>query len=130
MYFLDTNTCIAITNASQPVLEAFGTKRNDCALPIIVVSELYKGAYCSKRVKRNLDTVDELLQMLPVIEFDLNAAEDFGRIQAELRRIGRPTGAMDALIAAIARSNAATLVTHNTKDFQRIPDLKLEDWLT
>lgn len=67
--------------------------------------------------------------MLPVVEFDTDAAEEFGRIQSELKMIGRPTGDMDALMGAIARSNSATLVTHNTRDFENIPRLELEDWL-
>ncbi len=129
MYLLDTNICIAITNANQRVMKAFGQKRDNCALPIVVVSELYKGAYCSQKVERNLSVLNAFFQMLPIVELDLNAAQEFGQIQAELKMVGRPTGDMDALIAAITRSRSATLVTNNTKDFENIPGLKLEDWL-
>lgn len=130
MYLLDTNICVAIIKGNRSVLETFTPKRSDCALPIVVVSELYKGAYCSTKVDSNLRTVKGFVERLPVVTFDHSAAEDFGRIQAELRKIGRPTGDMDALIGAIARSSSATLITHNTKDFQNIPRLKLEDWLS
>ena len=56
-------------------------------------------------------------------------SEEFGKIQAELRRIGRPTGVLDAVIAAVARSRGDTLITHNTRDFINIPALQLENWL-
>lgn len=130
MYLLDTDICIAITKADRTVMAAFESRRNDCSIPIIVVSELYKGAYCSQRIESNLGVLNEFLQMVPVVAFDMNAAKDFGRIQAELKMVGRPTGVMDTLIAAIARSRSATLVTHNTKDFENIPELKIEDWLS
>lgn len=67
--------------------------------------------------------------MLAVVTFDDNAAAEFGKIQGELRRIGKPTGELDALIAVVASSRGDIVVTHNTKDFQNIPQLNLEDWL-
>lgn len=129
MYLLDTNVCVSIINGNKSVMKSFSRKRNDCALPIVVAAELYKGAYCSTRIDSNLLVLNNFLRMLPVIELDLEEAETFGQIQSELKMIGRPTGDLDALIAAIARSNFATLVTHNTKDFENIPGLLLEDWL-
>ena len=129
MYLLDTNVCIALMKLNPIVLAQFEPNQSECALPIIVVSELYKGAYYSRKVESNLAALQAFLLPFPVIDLDLDAAEDFGRIQSELKMIGRPTGAIDALIAAIARSHSATLVTHNTKDFENIPGLKLEDWL-
>ena len=129
MYFLDTNICIALIKLNPVVLAHFLPKQYDCALPIVVVSELYKGAYCSQKLEKNLAVLQEFLLPFPLIELDQDAAEAFGRIQSQLKTIGRPTGDMDAMISAIARSHSATLVTHNTKDFENIPDLKLEDWL-
>ncbi|MGB3291416.1 MAG: type II toxin-antitoxin system VapC family toxin [Phormidesmis sp.] len=129
MYLLDTNICIAITNANPNVLRRFNPRRDDCMVPIVVVAELYKGAYCSRRVKENLDVLYQFLKRIPIAELDLQVAQEFGLIQSELRRLGRPTSDMDALIAAIGRSHSATLVTHNTADFANIPNLQLEDWL-
>jgi tRNA(fMet)-specific endonuclease VapC len=65
----------------------------------------------------------------PHLDFDHHAALEFGKIQGALRKIGKPTGVMDALIAAVARSHQFTLVTHNTSDFIHIENLVLEDWL-
>ena len=129
MYLLDTNICIAITKADRAVVQTLNSKRGDCAIPIMVVSELYKGVYCSASVERNLRVLDEFLGVVPTVGFDMDAAKAFGQIQAELKMIGRPTGAVDALIAATARSRSGTLVAHNIKDFENIPGLKLEDWL-
>lgn len=56
-------------------------------------------------------------------------AIEFGKIQSELRKIGKPTGEFDALIAAVARSRDDILVTNNIKDFINIPNLKLDNWL-
>ncbi|GAA6618599.1 hypothetical protein NUACC26_044100 [Scytonema sp. NUACC26] len=61
--------------------------------------------------------------------FDLNAAMEFGKIQSELRQIGKPTGELDALVAAVARSRQSLLVTNNIKDFENIPNLQLDNWL-
>ena len=54
---------------------------------------------------------------------------EFGKIQAELRKIGRPTGQLDALIAAVARSRNDILVTDNTRHFINITNIQLENWL-
>jgi len=54
---------------------------------------------------------------------------EFGKIQSELRRIGKPTGLMDAAIAAIARSRQDIIVTANVRDFENIPNLQIENWL-
>ena len=66
---------------------------------------------------------------MEIVPFDSDAAAEFGIIQGELRRMGRPTGELDALIAAVARARGDILVTHNTRDFINIPGLQLEDWL-
>lgn len=71
----------------------------------------------------------DFTELLPVASFDLEAAIEFGEIQRELRQIGKPTGEVDALIAALARSRNDVLVTNNIKDFINIPRLQLEDWL-
>jgi tRNA(fMet)-specific endonuclease VapC len=67
--------------------------------------------------------------LLIVESFDVKAAEEFGKIQSELRQMGKPTGEIDIMIAAVARSRQDILVTHNTRDFENIPNLQLDDWL-
>lgn len=107
----------------------FAVKISQCYISTIIIGELYKGAYCSQRVQLNLNTVNQFIGLIRTIDFDQNAALEFGKIQAELRKIGRPTGEIDALIAAVARSQQYILVTNNTRHFINISDLRLENWL-
>jgi tRNA(fMet)-specific endonuclease VapC len=81
------------------------------------------------RVQLNLNTVNQFIGLIRTTDFDQNAALEFGKIQAELRKIGRPTGEIDALIAAVARSQRYILITNNTRHFINISDLRLENWL-
>lgn len=74
-------------------------------------------------------TLPLLTELLPVEPFDLDAAIEFGKIQSELRQIGKPTGEIDVLIAAVARSRQDIIVTNNIRDFENIPNLTLENWL-
>ena len=129
MYLLDTNICIAINNQNPQALAEFYPKSSQCYISTIVLAELYKGAYCSRRVEQNLNRINQLTSIIQVVEFDQNAAEEFGKIQGELRRIGRPTGELDAVIAAVARSRGDILVTDNTRHFINISALQLENWL-
>jgi tRNA(fMet)-specific endonuclease VapC len=81
-------------------------------------------------VAENLNTLNQFISLMPIVEFDIQAAEEFGKIQSHLRQIGRPTGEIDAIIAAVARSRKYTLVTNNIRHFDNIPNLQLENWLT
>ena len=130
MYLLDTNICIALIKADSRAVVEFNTKNEECYLSTIVLAELYKGLYCSQRIERNLAVFREFIGPLEIIDFDQTAAEEFGKIQAELRRIGRPTGQLDAAIAAVARSRQDTLVTNNIRHFENIQNLQLENWLS
>ncbi len=129
MYLLDTNICIALKQEHPAAIDQFSRKWPQCYISTFVLAELYRGAYDSRRVAEQLTQLEQMLNLLTVIPFDQLAAEEFGKICAELRQIGKPTQKMDALIAATARSRGDILVTHNTKDFENIPHLQIEDWL-
>jgi len=129
MYLLDTNICIALMNENRKAVSTFTRRFSQCYLSTIVISELYKGIYCSQQIQKNLDILARLTELLPIEPFGLDAAREFGIIQAELKQIGRPTGAVDALIAAVARSRQDIVVTDNIRDFENIPNLQLENWL-
>lgn len=129
MYLLDTNICIAIIQGNPSAIAHFQQKYQDCYLVTLVLGELYKGVYCSSRVQQNLLILEQFANQLPKINFDENAAIEFGKIQGELRQIGRPTGQIDALIAAVARSRSDSLVTNNMRHFVNIQNLHLENWL-
>ena len=129
MYLLDTNICVALIQGNSQARAEYERKKQECYVSTIVMAELYKGVYCSQRLEQNLDTVNRFLRKIQIVEFDKNASEEFGKIQSQLRRIGRPTGVLDAVIAAVARSRGDMLVTNNTRDFINIPVLELENWL-
>ncbi|MBD2058626.1 type II toxin-antitoxin system VapC family toxin [Oculatella sp. FACHB-28] len=129
MYLLDTNICIALIQANPKVISEFNCKREDCYLSAIVLAELYKGVYCSQRVEHNTEVLQQFIQPFAILPFDSLAAIEFGKIQAELRRIGRPTGSLDAAFPAVVRSREDILVSNNIRHFENISNLQLENWL-
>jgi len=129
MYLLDTNICVAVLKNNPNAAPTFLANSQRCYLSSIVVAELYKGVYWSQRCEENRHAIDRFVSLLPVLNYDRAAALEFGKIQGELKKIGRPTGEFDALVASVARSRQLILVTDNTKHFQHIPNLALENWL-
>jgi len=129
VYLLDTNICIALLEENTRAIREFMSKQNLCYVSTIVVSELYKGVYCSTKIERNLNVLVNFWQEVFIFDFDRAAAEEFGKIQGELRKKGKPTGEMDALIAAMARSRGDVLVTNNVRHFENIAGLTIANWL-
>lgn len=134
IYMLDTNICIyAIKNKPIEIinrLESFkDSKKDSLCISNITYSELIFGAEKSKYTKQNLISILNLLSNIPIIEFDNNSAEEFGRIRAQLEKEGKPIGILDAMIAANAKTKGYTLVTNNEKEFNRIKDLKVVNWM-
>lgn len=102
-------------------------EEGDFAISVIVAAELRYGVERrgSVRLKRQLEAVLAAIDVLPLEE---PAARYYGAIRSALEGIGRPIGRNDLLIAAHARALGATLVTNNVGEFQRVPDLAVEDW--
>jgi tRNA(fMet)-specific endonuclease VapC len=96
----------------------------------IVKAELYFGAERSQRRQANLKLYEEFFAQFRSLPFDTAAAREYGRIRAALEVAGTPVGPVDMLIAAIAIANDVVLVTHNTREFSRVPGLQLDDWET
>ena len=88
--------------------------------------ELYYGAYKSGRPEENLARVEGLA--FPVLEFDREDARSAGEVRARLSGAGTPIGPYDVLIAGQALARKLILLTHNRKEFERVPGLRLEDW--
>lgn len=130
IYLLDTNTCIGYLNRrSQSIYQHFlAVSADDVYICDIVKFELYYGAYKSSRTAENLQNLDNFFADLVSLPFDSKAAQICGQIRAQLQANGTPIGAYDLQIAAIALVNQLILVTHNTKEFERIKGLQLEDW--
>ncbi len=129
-YMLDSNICIYLTSGRFPQLDrrVAGEAERLC-LSSIALGELSFGVEKSDRIERNRKGLDLLLANLDVVAFDAAAARHYGEIRAYLEKAGTPCGANDMLIGAHARSLGLTLVTNNRREFDRMPGLKVENWV-
>jgi tRNA(fMet)-specific endonuclease VapC len=129
-YFLDTNIIIYFLNGKFPKLEdaVFSHSSKNIQVPSIVAAELFYGAEKSSRKKDTVAKVHLVLAPYEIVPFDQAAAERYGFLRADLDRKGTPVGPNDLVIAATVMSRGGILVTHNTKEFARIPGLMTEDW--
>jgi len=130
-FLLDTNICIYITKHHPlNVLKRFEQlQQGEVAMSLITHGELMFGAEKSQQRDKTIEILHRLTELIPVIFPTRQTAEHYGDIRASLERAGEPIGANDLWIAAHARSIDITLVSNNTKEFQRIPKLKLENWV-
>jgi tRNA(fMet)-specific endonuclease VapC len=129
-YLLDTNICIYVINVRPPtVLARFLAHEIDgLGISAITASELYWGV-CKSGSVRNRTTLDKFLSPLTVLDYDLNAAQHYGELRAYLEKQGTPIGPLDQQIAAHALALGITLVTNNVREFERVPGLRVENWV-
>ncbi len=130
-YFLDTNTCIYfLKNKSQAILNRFSSiDADEIKIPSVVVAELYYGALKSAKKNENIVKLSGFIALYDVVSFDEKSAEIYGEIRRKLESIGNIIGGNDLLIAATVLANDGILVTNNTKEFNRVENLIVEDWL-
>ena len=96
-------------------------------LPAIVVYEVNYGLRRAGR-RQSLEAFACMVESTVVLDFDVEAADHAARVRLHLESLGTPISPADVLIAATARRHGCTLVTHNTREFARVPDLLIEDW--
>ncbi len=132
MYLLDTNICIYVMKDSFPSLteRLLSTDPYQVAISAITIYELEYGAAKSKWGERTRDKLYAFLSPFSIIPFDAYDAAAAGRLRWLLAKQGSPVGPYDIQIAAQAFARDMTVVTHNVKEFSRIPGLKVEDWIT
>ncbi|MGI0491476.1 type II toxin-antitoxin system VapC family toxin [Alkalinema pantanalense CENA528] len=129
MYLLDTDICIYWLKGRPEVREQIMTVGlANLAISSITVAELYYGAYNSNRIEQNLDRATQFINEIVVIAPTLSTLQKFGELKANLRRMGQTVADFDLLIASVALSEQRTLVTNNTRHYQRIPNLSLANW--
>lgn len=128
MILLDTNVVVAFLNGDKSVLKRIRVEIDKIALSTLVVAELDYGAKVSQKSEENLEKLYRLVDIVQVVPFDIECARIFGTIKSRLRSLGKPTGEVDALIAATAMAHEAILVTTNKKHFENIEGLKVEIW--
>jgi tRNA(fMet)-specific endonuclease VapC len=129
IYLLDTNTCVYAIKRDPRVLRSLQEHSpDDFGISAITVAELWFGAAKSSRPQQTRSNVDAFLKPFEVLPFAGEAAEEYAEIRLQLERVGRPIGERDLLIAATAKSRRLTVVTHNVREFARVPGLNVEDW--
>ena len=129
-FLLDTDICSAHMKRPAQLAHRFVQYTGRLSIPTIVFGELSAGAYKHPNPTRLLNLISDLLQELTILDFDAACAERFGRERGTLLQQGISVSRMDLMIASVALIRDLTLVTHNTADYQHIPGLRLDDWLT
>jgi tRNA(fMet)-specific endonuclease VapC len=131
MYLLDTNTCIHIINENpkQVVTQIKKMKPHQIKLSSISLAELECGVSKSRYRDKNRNALVGFVSAFDIVDFNDSDAEIFGLIRAGLEHRGQIVGPYDMQIAAQALSRDLILVTNNTDEFSRIPNLKLENWV-
>lgn len=130
MYLLDTNICIYFMKNQNPLLsqKILLHKPSELFLSTITVFELEYGVEKSNWVKQNGEKLAMFLAPFNILPFTMDDAILAGKLRAYLQKQGTPIGPYDIQIAAQALSKNYTLISHNVKEFKRVPNLKLEDW--
>jgi tRNA(fMet)-specific endonuclease VapC len=129
MFLLDTTVCIGVLKGHAGIAARLSQLTPaEVRLCAVVKAELCYGAWASENPAKNLSTLDRFVTPYLSLPFDDACADSYGRLRAELRRQGMPIGANDLLIAATALAHDLILVTHNTREFSRVPHLRFEDW--
>ena len=130
-FMLDTNTCIYIIKQKPPdVIKRFKqTEISQISISSITLSELLFGVSKSSKPEQNQMALTQFIAPLELLPYDDEAAQYYGDLRAHLEKMGTPIGSLDMLIAAHALSIDCTLVTNNVKEFIRIPNLKIDNWV-
>jgi tRNA(fMet)-specific endonuclease VapC len=130
-YLLDTNIVIyVLKRRPKEVLAMFNANASRMAISSITLSELFYGAEKSLNTDKNLEAVEEFVSHLDVLPYDAKASQHYGQIKAALEKKGQIIGENDIHIAAHARSHGLILVSNNVREFKRVPNLVLENWVS
>lgn len=129
-YMLDTNIAIyVIKRRPIEMLKTFNQHAGQLCISSITLAELLHGVEKSQFVEQNLKNVENFISRLEVLEYGYKAASHYGDIRADLERKGTSIGVNDLHIAGHARSEGLIIVTNNVREFERVPGLRLENWV-
>ena len=130
MKLLDTDTCIGLLKGDDAVVTAWRSCGDQCALPSMVVGELYYGAFKSTVRDDELDRVSRFVDIFPEIQPSKRSMRRFGEIKANLERKGMRLVDADIIIASTAIEEGFTLITGNVRHYSRIEGLAIENWFS
>lgn len=126
---LDTDICIDVLRQQTVVIDRLRQLApNDCAISMVTVYELFCGLAKARDLEKEQQKVRRFVSAIVELPFDHSAAESAAKIRADLERQGNVIGPYDLLIAGHAMASGLTLVTKNTREFQRVDGLILESW--
>ena len=128
---LDTNIVSYYLRRQSPVLHQRvkqGLLANEIVISSIVRAELRYGQALLAASDIRHTLIENLLPEIPTLDWGKQAADYYGKLSAQLKKQGTPIGELDTQIAAHALATGLTLITHNTKHFERVPGLKMQDW--
>jgi tRNA(fMet)-specific endonuclease VapC len=130
-FMLDTNICIYIIkrSPSDAIRRFKRTAISQIGISSITLSELFYGVSKSSRPQQNLIALTQFIAPLEILSYGDEAAQCYGGLRACLEKQGTPLGSLDMLIAAHALSISCTLITNNKREFSRVPNLKIENWV-
>ncbi len=130
-YMLDTNTCIYIIKRKPvEVINRFRQFQiSQVSISSITFSELEYGAIKSSKPEQNHLALAQFLAPIEILPYDNGTAHHYGELRFYLEKHGTPIGSLDMLIAAHALSTGCILITNNVKEFERVPNLKINNWV-
>ncbi len=130
-YLLDTNICIYIKNhRPAEVLTRFSKlPPGKVAMSAITYGELCFGAEKSSKPRETRHILEQLVSIIPVLPLDEAASVHYGKFRQQLQASGKPIGNNDLWIASHALANKLILVTNNVAEFERVPGLRVENWV-
>ncbi len=130
-YLLDTNMCIYLIKQKPPevIQRLRQCAMSEVGISSITTSELYYGVAKSERIEQNSMALMTFLMPFEILPYETEAAQAYGHIRASLERGGTPIGAQDTFIAAHAYALGVTLVTNNEREFERVDNLRIENWV-
>ena len=128
MILLDTDICIELLKGNKRILQRRDQYEGPVGVCFMTIAELYYGAEKSRDPSKNKDTIEKLLITLEIVHTDIAILKRFGIIKALLQKQGEPIADADILIASATLEKAERLITGNTKHFERIAGLALENW--
>ena len=131
IYYLDSNICVYFLKGLYPSIMENIQKinPNNIKIPSIVKAELLYGAEKSQQKSKNLSNINRFLEPFEIIPFDDDCSIIYSRIRSSMELKGTIIGPNDYIIAATVLAKNGILVTNNTKEFERIKSLKIENWI-
>jgi tRNA(fMet)-specific endonuclease VapC len=129
MILIDTDICIELLRGNKKVIQKRIECPDDIGISFMSAAELFYGAEKSGHTEKNKVLVQEFLLSITIIDPDISIAERFGAVKAGLYRDGNMLADADIFIAATALERCDRLITGNTAHFNRIPELRIENWI-